>query len=328
MSDLYLHRQKVQSVFQLLGEHENDMTYSLGWALARCPSLRREFLSTLVEWTGTVDTTRISLQRAEAESGITDIEIESAGHFFLIGEAKRGWNLPSREQLAKYARRLCVSSSPLKRLVVISQCSRAYAESRLSTEVDGVSVTPFSWKDLAVLAQRSQAKGSHAEKRLLRDLLTYLKGLMTMQNIDSNWVYVVALGSGTPAGWGISWIDIVEKSARYFHPVGGQGWPKEPPNYIAFRYHGKLQSIHHIEGYDVVTNMHGRFPEIPDEEWGPFFLYTLGPAFAPFSQVPTGKIYPNGRVWCMLDTLFTSATISEARDASKARRAGGPAGPG
>ena len=32
-----------------------------------------------------------------------------------------------------------------------------------------------------------------------------------------------------------------------------------------------------------------------------------------------GKIYPNGRVWCMLDTLFTSKTISQARDISKKR---------
>jgi hypothetical protein len=32
-----------------------------------------------------------------------------------------------------------------------------------------------------------------------------------------------------------------------------------------------------------------------------------------------GKLYPNGRNWCMLDTLFTSATISEARDISAER---------
>jgi hypothetical protein len=67
--------------------------------------------------------------------------------------------------------------------------------------------------------------------------------------------------------------------------------------------------------------MHGRIPEIPDEEWEPHFLYTLGPGFGPDNEVRTGKIYPSGRVWCMLDTLFTSETISEARDASRARLA-------
>lgn len=143
-----------------------------------------------------------------------------------------------------------------------------------------------------------------------------------MQNIDSNWVYVVSLGSGTPEGWAISWIDIVNKRSKYFHPVAGGGWPKEPPNYIAFRYYGKLQSIHYIEGYEVVTDMHSKIAEIPKEEWSPHFLYTLGPAFGPHKEVKTGAIYPNGRVWCMLDTLFTCSTISAARDVSKKRSEG------
>ena len=124
-----------------------------------------------------------------------------------------------------------------------------------------------------------------------------------MQNIDSNWVYVVALARGTPPGWRISWIDIVKERRSYFHPVGVSGWPKEPPNYIAFRYYGKLQSIHHVEGYEVVTNMHSRIHEMPSREWEPHFLYKLGPPFGPSKEVRTGEIYRNGRVWCMLLTL-------------------------
>jgi hypothetical protein len=100
---------------------------------------------------------------------------------------------------------------------------------------------------------------------------------------------------------------------------GRGGWPKEPPNYIAFRYYGKLQSIHHIKSYEVVTNMHERIPEIRSEEWKPHFLYTLGQEFGPSTEVRTGSIYPNGRVWCMLDTLFTCDTISDARDLSQKR---------
>jgi len=100
--------------------------------------------------------------------------------------------------------------------------------------------------------------------------------------------------------------------------VGGT-WPKEPPNYIAFRYAGKLQSIHHVEDSEVFTNPHDEFTEIPSKEWEPHFLYTLGAAFRPGHNVPMGKIFPNGRVWCMLDTLFTSKTISQARDLSKQR---------
>lgn len=113
----------------------------------------------------------------------------------------------------------------------------------------------------------------------------------------------------------------MKRKHRYFHPIGGGrgGWPKEPPNYIAFRYNGKLQSIHHVEGYEVFTNPHEKFPEIPEEKWSPHFLYRLGPAFVPSKEVRTGNIYPNGRVWCMLDTLFTCDTISAARDLSQKR---------
>ena len=33
----------------------------------------------------------IRLQQVEKDAGITDIEIESPGRFFLLIEAKRGW---------------------------------------------------------------------------------------------------------------------------------------------------------------------------------------------------------------------------------------------
>jgi hypothetical protein len=327
MTDLYLHRRKVDSVFQLLGEHENDISYSVAWALARCPSFLRGFLHHVLDWGGEPKGTEIRLQQPETNGGITDIEIEESGSFYLIGEAKRGWNVPSQEQLKKYAMRpsFVVSSAPLKRLVVLSECSRQYAELCVKSHVEGIPVVPVSWKNMIILAERALAEGSHAEKRLVRELLGYLRGIMRMQDVYSNWVYVVSVANGTPPGWEISWIDIVRNKGLYFHPVGAghSGWPKEPPNYIAFRYYGRLQSIHHIDNYEVVTNMHQRIPEIPDGEWGPFFLYTLGSAFSPDKQVQTGRIYPSGRVWCMLDTLFTSNTISEARDASRARSQAG-----
>ena len=141
-----------------------------------------------------------------------------------------------------------------------------------------------------------------------------------MQAAESNWVYVVSVGSGIfSKTWSIPWIDIVEMHRKYFHPVGGRGWPKEPPNYIAFRYRGRLQSIHHIEGYQIFTNVHDHFPEGPETAWDRHFLYDLGPPLKPSNTVKTGKIYPNGRVWCMLDTLFVSDTIAEARDLSNSR---------
>ena len=44
MAEFFLHRRKVESVFQLLGEHENDISYSVAWGLAQCPLFLHEFL--------------------------------------------------------------------------------------------------------------------------------------------------------------------------------------------------------------------------------------------------------------------------------------------
>lgn len=321
MGELYLHQRKLDSIFQLLGEHENNISYSMAWALTRCPSFLTNFLN-IFHLKANSQGVVTRLQQREKEGGITDIEVELPDHFYIIIEAKRGWILPDLSQLKKYADRVTFKTcnAPFKCLVVMSEFGREYAKANLGlSEVKGIRVEYISWKDMAVLAKESRPKGSYAEKRLIDELIRYLGGLINMQQGDSNWVYVVSLGSGTPPGWSISWIDIVNKKGRYFHPVSGKGWPNEPPNYIAFRYKGKLQSIHHIDGYEVITNLHKHIPEIPDEAWEPHALYKLGQAFAPSKEVPTGNIYPNGRVWCMLDTLFTSNTISEARDLSKKR---------
>jgi hypothetical protein len=143
-----------------------------------------------------------------------------------------------------------------------------------------------------------------------------------MQEKDSNWVYIVSLGSGKPKNWKSSWQEIVNKNLKYFHPVGGNksGWPSEPPNYIAFRYNGKLQSIHHIDKYEVFDNPKEYFNDAPDENWGQHYLYTLGPHIKPTSEIKAGaKIVRSMRVWAMLDLLLTSKTIEEARDKSKLR---------
>ena len=57
------------------------------------------------------------------------------------------------------------------------------------------------------------------------------------QNQNSNKVYVVSLGK-TEKFKGYTYIDVVEKFGKYFHPFGRNksGWPVDPPNYIAFRY--------------------------------------------------------------------------------------------
>jgi len=52
----------------------------------------------------------------------------------------------------------------------------------------------------------------------------------------------------------------------------------------------------------------------------PHFLLHLGQAIKPPHEVRTGdKIKRSARVWCMIDLLLTSKTITEARDLTKNR---------
>ena len=140
-----------------------------------------------------------------------------------------------------------------------------------------------------------------------------------MQNKNSNKVYVVSISNQNIENTQVKWTDIVE-NGFYFCPMGIKGWPKEPPNYIAFRYNGKLQAIHHIESYNVSKNMHDYIDIMPNTAWDDHFIFNLGPAIKPNKEIRTGKgIYRNGRVWTAIDLLLTCDTITEARDKSKER---------
>jgi hypothetical protein len=187
----------------------------------------------------------------------------------------------------------------------------------LPNSIDDIPVAYMPWARIAELAtSTANASRSHAEKRLLLELHRYLKGLMTMQNVTSNLVYVAALGQ-EPLDWSdLTFKDTVVERGYYYHPVGGKrgGWPHTPPNYVGFRFDGRLQQIRHIDGYEVITRPHDYIPEIiPEADWSaePHFLYTLGPVIEPQQPTRTGKIFRNQRVWCALDLLLTSETIRD-----------------
>ena len=323
MTDLYLHNRRLRSIFELLGVKENDITYSIGWALSNSPAFLRALLLTLFPNTQVDAIEGIYLQDYEANGGITDIEIKTSNVHIII-EAKRGWSLPNKAQLKLYTKRLKTASRQKSALVAMAECSPEYARLHLPGIVDGFSVLYLSWKDINRLSYVSE--GTHAEKRLLNQLRTYLRRIVRMQDQESNIVYVVSLGSNTP-GWSkISWRDIVNKKGRYFHPVGGGkgGWRREPPNYLGFRYDGKLRSIHHVESWKIVENLHTDIPEISPKAIGvPHYLYVLGEPIVPARDVRNGDIWPNGRYEVMIDLLLTSKTIREARDLTQERLSGG-----
>lgn len=134
MAELILHGKTVRTVFNLLGTKENDLSYSLGWALSQCPpfmaSVVKAFSGQRLDTQG-VKGIEVRLQEHDkADRGYTDVEIIIPGHCYLIIEMKRGWNLPGPAQLARYADRpgLLDKSYPERRLITLSECSPEYAE--------------------------------------------------------------------------------------------------------------------------------------------------------------------------------------------------------
>ena len=138
-----------------------------------------------------------------------------------------------------------------------------------------------------------------------------------MGNPQDNMVYVVSLSpKSIKENSHYTWIDVVEKDKCYFHPIG-KGWPDVPPNYIAFRYHGQLQSVHYIESCQVVADLSAineAWPKKNTDSEPDLRLYKLGPAMKPAVTVRSGPIW-NRRIRCAIDTLLSGAyeNISEAK---------------
>ena len=322
MGELYAYGSKVTSVFQLIGMLEDDITKSIAWALCNCPVFLKKIIDEVLNIYIDPSKVRIKYQESEKDKGRTDLELTD-DLFYVIIEAKKGWILPGKDQLSLYSQRrsLVQSSAKHKVIMSMSECSDTYANSYLPIkQANVIPIMHLPWKRIYELAENSISESNNLQKNLLRELMKYLGGLMTMQTQESNWVFVVSLGTSKPEDCDLTWIEIVQNNMKYFHPLGGNGWPKEPPNYIAFRYYGQLQSIHHIEDYVVTKKLHDEIPEMPDKVEGyDFFVYKLGPAIVPTKVVKTGNIYASGRKWAMLDTLLTADTIADACNISKAR---------
>jgi len=324
MAFLRLYGRQVTNFFQLMGNSENDITISLAWVLSNCPVFLKSVIRSICR-VKKVDFKNVEIvcQEYESNKGITDIEIRDDTTFHIIIEAKCGWNLPSKAQITKYAKRRSFYRSKIenKVIVTLSECTEIFASQRNPDYVgNDIPVVHRSYREILHMAMEAYLKSNNAEKRMLSQFCQYMRGWMSMQTIESNMVYVVSLSKDYADGCDLTYIDIVEKKHKYFHPFDYRGWPKEPPNYIAFRYGGKLQSIHHIEKYVVTSNLHDEIKEMPDIESDDYFVYRLGPAIRPQKEVRTGNIYRNGKVWAMLDTLLTCDTISEARDLTKRRK--------
>ena len=323
MPELLLHGRPVRTVFGLLGSKEDDMTFALGWALGQSERLCRALLREVPSMPSDGSIGQVRLQHRDPHlGGRTDVEIDVAAGKLIL-EAKRGWTLPTNEQLRLYATRL--AGTPAAAILTVSECTQSYARQSLPGSIDGVLVQHRSWEDVARLVEEVARGGGHAEKRLLRDLTTYVKGLVTMQDATSNLVYVVSVSNAGSQPWTGTHTptSLITEHDRYFHPYARRGWPRTPPTYLGFRWSGRLQRVSHVDAYEVFTNPSKMLDGLPDVEWDQHVFYRLGPALPlPAPSPRTGKLFRSQRIWAALDLVLTSPTLAEARDATQARLRG------
>jgi hypothetical protein len=147
-----------------------------------------------------------------------------------------------------------------------------------------------------------------------------LERAIKVRDPADSWTYCVAVSNGKPgAGGARTFRDYVLTEACYFHPYGwGAGWPKTPPNFLAFRWNGNVQRVHRVSSAEIIPNLQTAWADIPrdEETTKPHVLYHLGPAL-PGTPIPNGGRYRASRLWFILDQLLVSSTLAEAYERSR-----------
>ena len=191
------------------------------------------------------------LQEHGGKHGITDVEEVDLGRLAWIFEAKAGFEPRGSAQLSRYA--TCLLENPdtsggttARLLVVLAKSDRTqlWLKMRSLDIIPGISVPVrlLSWGSVLQCIEKTKPITDNSGKGLLRQLSAFLEKVLSMQTATSNLVFIVS-ANREKFGGATTFIDVIEKHRRYFHSVK-PGWPNDPPNYIAFRWEGRLQSTH------------------------------------------------------------------------------------
>jgi hypothetical protein len=309
-ASLTRHGAEISSVFDLLGRDENDLTAALAFALARSPGLLRLILHRLAP---NADNQNVMLRlETRDDLGRTDLEINTDSHLIII-EAKRGWLVPGETQLAKYAPRVAAYGTGA--LVSLSAASARWARQTLPAAVLGVPVVHLPWERVRLDLSEARMAARGQERAWLDEFHDYLRKAIKMRDPADSWTYCVVISNDRPGDGGSrTFRDFVTSESCYFHPYGwGKGWPRTPPNFLAFRWNGQVQRIHRVTHAEVIPSLQARWPDIPEtgDTIRPHALYQLGPQL-PGTPVPNGAHYRAQRRWVILDHLLTSPTLKDA----------------
>lgn len=153
-------RRPVESIFNLLGTKEDDMTYALGFVASRSPEFASGLVAAASGGSGDFTEGLVRLQEIDGD-GRTDVEIELADWFHGVFEAKRGPSLPTVRQLEKYTPRLRKRGSTCQRLIAVTNASQQFAAAQLAARVDGIPVVHLSWRAVRRVARAARRNESH-----------------------------------------------------------------------------------------------------------------------------------------------------------------------
>lgn len=171
----------MDSVFDLLGTQENDLTAAFGFGLSRSTELLRAVMARAMPGVDSPDQATVSLEVRDV-AGRTDLEIAHADGLIVV-EAKKGWLLPTTEQLSRYAPRIIAHGGGA--LVTVSEASNDLAAVTLPREVDGVPVLHVPWREAINDIRTAQARARGRERLWLGELRTYLQGATSMVTVPT-----------------------------------------------------------------------------------------------------------------------------------------------
>ena len=91
MAELFAYNEKVETIFDLIGDRENDITKSIAWAFAKWPRLLERVIDKLIHVHVDADDVVIRYQEFEKDRGITGLEItDNRKLYYYRGKAGMG----------------------------------------------------------------------------------------------------------------------------------------------------------------------------------------------------------------------------------------------
>ena len=69
MAELFAHNERVETIFDLIGDKENDITKSIAWAFVKCPRLLERVIERLLHIDVAADGVVIRYQEFEKDKG-------------------------------------------------------------------------------------------------------------------------------------------------------------------------------------------------------------------------------------------------------------------